>query len=138
MPRRGLNVCGCVALRCVLCLLYVNQSGTVNWSLIFPIQRRVKQADTLSALFFNCIVDIAFDVWRASLQDEGLFIAHRLARLTNTQYANDELLYAKSLEELMTVYKDLDKLSENGKACKNAGKRLPVDAYDFIYEHPNK
>ena len=45
----------------LLYLLNANQSGTVNGSSIFPIQRGVKQGDTLNAILFNCILDLAFD-----------------------------------------------------------------------------
>ena len=38
-----------------------------------------------------------------SLRDEGIFIAHGLVRLTNTRYADDVLLYAKSLEEFIDI-----------------------------------
>ena len=44
-----------------------------------------------------------FDVWRASLRDEGILIAHDLARLTNARYVDDILLYATSLEEFISM-----------------------------------
>ena len=40
---------------------------------------------------------------------------------------------AKHLEELLHIYNDLEKLSVNGKACKEAKKFSPVEAYAFIY-----
>ena len=42
---------------------------------------------------------IAFEQWKMKLQTEGLYIGQQ-KRLTNTRYADDILLYAKSLVEL--------------------------------------
>ena len=79
----------------LLTILYSGQKDTVNHSSEFLIQKGVKQGDTLSAILFNCILDMAFDLWRSSLTTEGIFIAHGLPRLTNIRYADDILLYAK-------------------------------------------
>ena len=57
----------------------------------------------MNATLFNCILNIAFAEWRASLRDNGIFIAHGLVRLTNTRYADDVLLYLKPLEELESM-----------------------------------
>ena len=46
----------------LLSLLYSNQKASVNHSSEFPVQQGVKQGDTLSAIFFNCILDMAFDM----------------------------------------------------------------------------
>ena len=80
----------------------------MNGISVFPIQRGVNPDDTLSAILFNCILNIAFDAFdirRASLLDEGILVAHGLARLTNTRYVDDVLLYAKSSEELVSMMK---------------------------------
>ena len=79
----------------------------VNHSSEFPVQRRVKQGDIISAIIFNCVLDIAFEELRLSLHEEGLFIAHGLPRLINTRYADDILLYAKSLDELTSMTESL-------------------------------
>ena len=71
------------------------------------MQRGVKQGGTLSAILFNCILDIAFDEWYASLRDEKIFIVHGLARFTNTRYADDVFLYAKSFEEFVSMKESL-------------------------------
>ena len=55
----------------------------------------------LSAILFNSVLDLAFERWKLKLKDEGLFIAQGMPRLTNTRYADDILIYAKSLEELV-------------------------------------
>ena len=91
----------------LLSMMYTNQKASANGSSKFPIQRGVKQGDTLSAILFNCVLDIAFDTWRLSLANEGILIAHGLQRLTNIRYADDILLYAKSLDELLSMTEKL-------------------------------
>ena len=91
----------------LLSVMYTNQKASANGSSKFPIQRGVKQGDTLSAILFNCVLDIAFDTWRLSLANEGILIAHGLQRLTNIRYADDILLYAKSLDELLSMTEKL-------------------------------
>ena len=91
----------------LISILYGNQRASMNHSSEFPVQRGVKQGDTLSAILFNCVLDIAFEEWRLSVHDERLFIAHGLPRLTNTRYADDILLYAKSLDELASMTEGL-------------------------------
>ena len=75
----------------------------MNESRHFKIQRGVKQGDVLSAIIFNCVLDIAFGNWELQLNGEGIFIGDLRKRLSNTRYADDVLLYAKSLEELQTM-----------------------------------
>ena len=52
----------------LLSVMYTNQKASANGSSKFPIQRGVKQGDTLSVILFNCVLDIAFDTWRFYLQ----------------------------------------------------------------------
>ena len=73
----------------------------------------MKQGDTLSAILFNCVWDISFDEWRLPLHTEGLFIGYGLPRLINTRYADDILLYAKSLDELQFMMESLMEEDEN-------------------------
>ena len=42
--------------------LYSGQTGSVNGSRIFNILRGVRQGDVLSAIIFNCVLDIAFEL----------------------------------------------------------------------------
>ena len=98
----------------LISILYGNQRASVNRSSEFPVQRGVKQGDTLSAILFNCVLDIAFDDLRLSVHEEGLFIAYGLPRLTNTRYAEDILIYAKSLDELTSMTEGLmESLQQN-------------------------
>ena len=78
----------------------LHQTGSVNDSRQFNILRGVKQGDILSAILFHCILDIAFEDWKTQLHEEGILISAQSERLTNTRYADDVLLYAKSLPEL--------------------------------------
>ena len=83
--------------------LYQNQHGVVDGSKKFRIERGVKQGDVLSAIIFNCVLDVAFENWRVQLGTEGILISNSVSRLTDTRYADDVLLYAKSLEELQKM-----------------------------------
>ena len=91
----------------LISILYRNQRASVNHSSEFSVQRGVKQGDTLSAILFNYVLDIAVEELRISLHEEGLFIAHGLPRLTNTRYAGDIFIYAKSLDELTSMTEGL-------------------------------
>ena len=99
----------------LLQLLYAGQTGSVNGSKSFSIERGIKQGDCLSAIIFNCVMDIAFAKWKLKLRHHGLFIGTGLERLTNTRYADDILLYAKSLSELTEMMELLiDELKQVG------------------------
>ena len=91
----------------LLLMLYANQMASVNGSSKFQVQRGVKQGDILSAILFNCVLDVVFDEWRRSLDTEGLYIALGVPRLTNIRYADDILLFAKSIEELVSMTEKL-------------------------------
>ena len=82
--------------------LYSSQTGSIGNSKVFDILCGVKQGDILSALLFNCVLDIAFEDWKTQLRDEGILVENtrHSERLTNTRYADDVLIYAKSLKEL--------------------------------------
>ena len=54
----------------------------------------------MSAVVCNCALDIAFERWKQRLTAHGVLISEDFERLTNTRYADDILLYVKSLVEL--------------------------------------
>ena len=81
-------------------LLYANQTASINGSCLFDIKSGVKQGDPLSTILFNTILDIVFERWKMKLLDHGIFIGYRIERFTNTLYADDILLYIRSLQEL--------------------------------------
>ena len=82
--------------------LYSNQSGKVDNSDHFEIRRGVKQGDVISALLFNCALDIAFYRWKQRLGDHGILMSNG-RRMTNIRYADDILLYRKSLQEVCVM-----------------------------------
>ena len=96
MTLHGVPACYVELIR----ILYCGQTGSVHGSGAFPIERGVRQGDVLSSVLFNCVLDIAFERWKQRLGSEGLHVSAGLERLTNTRYADDILLYAKSLDEL--------------------------------------
>ena len=54
----------------------------------------------LSSLLFNAALEIVFQRWKEKLRNHGWHIGSNQENLTNTRYADDVLLYAKSMEEL--------------------------------------
>ena len=60
----------------------------------------VKRGDVISPLLFNVALEVAFEAWKERLTYHGILLAENAERLTNIRYADDVMLYAKSLEEL--------------------------------------
>jgi len=77
--------------------LYSDQTGAVRGSRQFPIQRGVKQGDVISPILFNAGLEMAFRRWKAGLGTHGWLLDALGDRLTNTRFADDIMLYAKSL-----------------------------------------
>ena len=82
----------------LLKLLYVGQSVSVHEGREFDILRGVKQGDVLSAILFNCVLDLVFRNWKRRLSTEGILVDSSIDRLTNTRYTNEILVHRKSLE----------------------------------------
>ena len=69
----------------------------------------------LSSIFFNCVVDVAFQRVKARLGDHGLYLGEHIERLTNIRYADDILLFGNSLPELVEMSEIvLDELRQIG------------------------
>ena len=62
----------------------------------------MKQGDIISALLFNCALDVAFLRWRRRLNHHGILMENG-RRITNVRYADDILLYGKSLQEVSFI-----------------------------------
>ena len=60
----------------------------------------------LSPALFNAGLELALARWKCNLSSHGLHVGGT-ERLTNIQYADDILLYAKSLEELVFMMESL-------------------------------
>ena len=80
--------------------IYYGQHGIVQGSRSFDISRGVRQGDVISSLLFNVVIEHVFQRWKRRLSFHGWLLLSGVERLTNTRYADDILLYAKSLPEL--------------------------------------
>ena len=79
--------------------LYQNQSGKLQQGHGFSIQRGVRQGDVISPILFNAVLESAMRKWkRKLLASHGLVIAGE--KITNIRYADDLMLYARSLQDL--------------------------------------
>ena len=87
----------------LLAALYSNQQGFVNGSRAFEIQRGVKQGDIISPLLFNASIESAFRAWKHRLLEHGFLLAPNTTRFTNTRYADDVMLFAKSIGEVVEM-----------------------------------
>ena len=90
-------------------MMNTDQNAFATGSSKAVIQRVVNQGNMLSAIVFNYILYITFDMRRAGLANEGIAIAHRLSRFNNIKYVDDTSLYAQSLDELMQMIIKLHK-----------------------------
>ena len=111
LQRQGLPACYIHLLRAI----YKDQYGLVGDNLRFPITRGVRQGDVLSPLLFNCVLEDAMRMWKEKLNSHGVATSDDDAgnRLTNVRFADDLLLFARSLEEAISM---LDMLTETLKA----------------------
>ena len=79
----------------LLALLYKNQTGSVNGSRLFGIQRGVKQGDVISPMLFNVGIEIAFRRWKQRLTQHGILLKSNMPRITNARYIDDIMIFHK-------------------------------------------
>ena len=88
----------------LIAALYNGQTAKVNGSRAFSIQRGVRQGDVLSSLLFNAGVESAMRKWKQHLPDDaGIQFSPGAERLTNIRYADDKLIVATLLDELLSM-----------------------------------
>ena len=78
------------------------------WQSEFDIARRVSQGDVIGSVLFNAITELVFKQWKLRLSHHGWLLTLGSERFTNIRYADDILLYAKSLDELEEILGLLD------------------------------
>ena len=93
----------------LLAALYKNQTGSVNGNMHFPILRGVKQGDVISPMLFNAGLEMAFRSWKLKFKTHGFCFGAANLKFTNTRYADDIMLFAKSREELTEIIGIIDR-----------------------------
>ena len=85
--------------------LYEHQYGVVGDGVRFPINRGVRQGDVLSPLLFNAVLEAALRKWRSVLFGHGVAMSDDVGieRMTNIRFADDLLLFAKTMEEAVEM-----------------------------------
>lgn len=120
----------------LLSLLYNDQQSTVNGTTLFDILRGVKQGDIISSMLFNAGLEEAFQCWKRCLSTHGFLLEVGKERLTNTRYADDVMIYAKSLEELVHMTEFLvEELLKVGLYLNGAKTKILTTSlveYDFL------
>ena len=101
----------------------------------FGIHRGVKQGDVISPLLFNAGIEAAFRAWKNRLRDHGFLMAPNTTRLTNTRYADDVMLFAKTAEELIQMVELLiEAFGKVGLELNTAkSKILTNDSIEYSY-----
>ena len=82
--------------------IYFSQTGSVYGGRHFDLQRGVRQGDILSPLLFNAAPEYALRKRKGKCGYHGIAMDHH-ERLTNMRYADDLMLYARSLPALVEM-----------------------------------
>ena len=87
--------------------IYNGQIGVLSDEISFKINRGVRQGDILSPILFNCALDNAICEWKQQLGNEGFALDELSDRLTNIRFADDLLIFEKSMEEAVFMTETL-------------------------------
>ena len=95
--------------------IYDGQLGVLSDQICFNITRGVRQGDILSPILFNCALDNAVSNWKSELFNEGFALDDSTERLTNIRFADDLLLFGKTMNEAIHMAETLvEKLAGYG------------------------
>jgi hypothetical protein len=81
---------------------YRNQRGCISGREVFDIGRGARKGDVISLLFFNANLEHALRQWKRTLKTNGFQIG-AVQRLTNVRYADDIMIHAKCMDELVDM-----------------------------------
>ena len=87
--------------------IYDGQIGILSEEVSFGIDRGVRQRDVLSPILFNCALENAIAAWKDILTSEGVALDAKGDRLTNIRFADDLLLFGKTMEEVIHMVEQL-------------------------------
>ena len=123
----------------LLSMLYKQQHGSLDGAPAFPINRGVRQGDVLSPLLFNAALEHVMRRWLARLPAKaGVKLDATSTNLTNLRYADDLLLFGKSLDEAVSMLELLQQeLSAAGLTVNpKKTKLLTADASYYLNDVP--
>ena len=128
-----------IAYRNLLKRLYTGQAGTIDGLSHFDIMRGVRQGDVLSPMLFNAALESAMRRWKNRIGNCGFRI--RAAGdgdsgcncLDNVRYADDILLFARSLNEAVFMLEALTEvLSEAGLSLNGSKTKIMTTSDDVV------
>jgi len=106
LSQHGLDPSYCSLLRSI----YNGQFGALSEEINFPITRGVRQGDILSPTLFNAALEHAVAKWKTCLsQYDGFALVDdaNQERLTNIRFADDLLIFGKTLHEAVSMVEKL-------------------------------
>ena len=121
------------AYQTLLKRVYHCQHGVVD-GCAFSIDRGVRQGDVLSPMLFNAALESAMKRWKERLHNRGLLLQLGCERLTNLRYADDLVIFGRTIGEAVFMYEALvEELSRAGLSI-NGGKTKVLTTVEEIFE----